>query len=57
MWAGGRAFEEVGPVERVAGGCRMLHGDEAAASDLAGDEAFGLQEFVGGCDGGTVQSK
>jgi hypothetical protein len=35
----------------------MLHGDEAAASDLAVDEAFGLEELVGGGDGGAIQSK
>jgi len=35
----------------------MLHGDEAAASNLAADEAFGFQEFVGGGDGGAIQSK
>jgi hypothetical protein len=35
----------------------MLDGNETAASHLAGDEASGLQEFVCGCDGGTVQSK
>jgi hypothetical protein len=35
----------------------MLHGDEAAASDLAGDEAFRFQEFIGGGDGGAIQSK
>jgi hypothetical protein len=35
----------------------MLHGDEAAASYLAIDEAFGLEEFVGGGDGGAIQSK
>ena len=57
MWAEGGALQEVGPIERVAADWWMLDGDEAAAADLAGDEAFGLQEFVGGCDCGTVQSK
>ena len=40
-----------------AAGCRAAYGDEAAASHLAGDEAFGFEEFVGGGDGGTVQAK
>jgi hypothetical protein len=41
----------------VVGDWWMVDGNEAAAADLAGDEAFGLQEFVGGGDGGAVQSK
>ncbi len=31
--------------------------DEAAASDLAVDETFGFEQFVGGGNGGPVQSK
>jgi hypothetical protein len=34
-----------------------VDGDEAAASDLAGDETFGFQEFVGCGDGGAIESK
>jgi hypothetical protein len=39
--------------EELLGGAE---GGEADASDLAGDEAFGFEELVGG-DGGTIQAK
>ena len=56
MEAGSGALQEAGPVKRAVRCYRTLH-DEAAASDLATDEAFGLQEFVGGGHGGAIQSK
>jgi hypothetical protein len=57
LGAGGGAFEEAGPVERMRSGAGAAHGDEAAAAYLAGDEAFGFEELVGGGDRGTVQAK
>jgi len=49
-------FQEGGPING-APGCRGLAGYEASAADLAGDQAAGLEQLVGGGNGGPVQSK
>ena len=47
------AIQDFGPVDAFG----AVAGDETAASYLSGYQALGFQEFVGGGDGGPVQSK
>ncbi len=51
------AFQQRRSSPRRRGAAAALAGDEAAAAHLAGDQAFGFQQFVGGGNGGPVQSK
>ena len=60
--AGGWGLAVVRSRRRVQASGRVPVGedvgrDEAAASDLAGNEAFRFEEFVGGGDGGAVETK